>query len=147
MFVTALYMVYDARTGEVSLANAGQPQPLLDGAPVAIKGLPLGASARTSYKEASLVLAPGQTLAAYSDGLEDLEDEAGAQYGPERVQAYFQHAAALAPAEVMADLRARLATFAGKAPPADDLTVAILQRGPLELARTVPAAEVPERAG
>jgi serine phosphatase RsbU (regulator of sigma subunit) len=128
IFVAAIYMIYDARDGSVLIANAGHPKPLLNGEEVEIKGLPLGVSPRTAYREERVVLAPGSTLVAYSDGLEDVESEAGEQFGPERVMAFFRAHAKLPPEEVRARLAETLAAFAGRALPADDQTVTILQK-------------------
>lgn len=134
IFVAAIYMIYDSRDGSVLIANAGHPRPLVDGEPVEIKGLPLGVSTRTAYKEAKVTLAPGSSIATYSDGLEDVESESGEQFGPDRVTAYFRENAHMAPLESRAKLRELLAGFAGKALPADDQTVIILQRPEGEVA-------------
>lgn len=130
IFVAAVYLIYDARDGSVLIANAGHPPPMVDGEPVAIKGLPLGISAKTVYKEVRVQLAPGQTLAVYSDGLEDLEDEGGQAFGPARVADLFQRLAGEEPGAALEAMRVELARFAGRANPPDDQTVAILRRSP-----------------
>ncbi len=128
IFVAAVYMIYDARDGSVLIANAGHPPPMLDGEPVAIKGLPLGISAKTVYKEVRVQLPPGSTLAIFSDGLEDAEDEAGRSFGPDRVAAFFKRTSHEHPVVALEALRAELARFAGRANQPDDQTVAILRR-------------------
>ncbi|MEB3198014.1 MAG: SpoIIE family protein phosphatase [Candidatus Sericytochromatia bacterium] len=128
IFVAAVYFIYDARDGSVLLANAGHPPPLLDGQPVPAKGLPLGINPRVVYKEVRFTLPQGASLAVYSDGLEDLEDEQGVSLGHERVAALFQKVARMEPQTALENLRGELSTFAGKAPLPDDQTVAILQR-------------------
>ena len=129
-FVAAVYMIYDARDGSVLIANAGHPPPMLDGEPVAIKGLPLGITAKTVYKEIRVELPPGSTLAIYSDGLEDAEDEQGVGFGPARVADFFRRSSHLEPPAALEALRTELARFAGRAHPPDDQTVAILRRSP-----------------
>lgn len=130
IFVAAVYMIYDARDGSVLIANAGHPPPMLDGEPVAVKGMPLGVSQRTTYKEVRVVLPPGATLAVYSDGLEDLESEAGESFGPDRVAALFRDVAGQEPGDALAAMKVAMAAFAGRANPPDDQTVAILRRSP-----------------
>lgn len=128
LFVAAIYAVYDARSGVLTIANAGQPQPLVNGEPVAIKGLPLGATKSPSYKEVQVPLAAGDTFVAYSDGLEDQEDEAGTQFGLDRVQAFFQGRGQETAQETYEALVAMLDAYRGSQPLADDMTVAVLQR-------------------
>lgn len=128
IFVAAIYLIYDARDGSVLIANAGQPRPLLDGVPLDVKGLPLGINPRVTYGEIRVQLHPASTLVAYSDGLEDLEDEAGVQFGQHRVEAFFRGATHLAPVDAIAALHKELADFAGSALQADDQTMVILQR-------------------
>lgn len=130
LFVSAVYAVYDAETGRVAIANAGQPRPLLNGEEVQAKGLPLGASKATSYKEVTVDLAPGDTLMLYSDGLEDLENAQGDQFGLDRLRARMAETGAELPEVVLDRLGRVLAEFRGATPPADDLTVALLQRLP-----------------
>ncbi|MDB5101240.1 MAG: serine phosphatase [Cyanobacteria bacterium RYN_339] len=140
IFVAAIYMIYDARDGSVLIANAGHPKPLLDGKEVEIKGMPLGISARTTYREEKVFLPAGSTLVAYSDGLEDVESEQGEQFGPERVMAFFREHAKLTPEETRVKLVETLAGFAGRAQPADDQTVTILQKTDEALASGVRTA-------
>lgn len=128
LFVSAVYAVYDAETGKVAIANAGQPRPLLNGEEVPAKGLPLGASKATAYKEVEIVLTPGDSLMLYSDGLEDLENAEGEHFGLERIQTRLVEAGREAPSTVLDDLNRILNAFRGVTPPADDLTVALLQR-------------------
>ncbi|SDI26491.1 PAS domain S-box-containing protein [Sinosporangium album] len=80
--VTCQYMVYDAWSRELSLANAGHAPPLLlaDGAcgelALSEVGQPLGVRAKGMpvdlvYKEECITLAPGAALLLYTDGLVD----------------------------------------------------------------------------
>jgi serine phosphatase RsbU (regulator of sigma subunit) len=82
-FATALVGVVDLASSEVIMANAGHLNPLiiLDGqanfASTSV-GVPLGVSTAASYSTTRIVLEPGSTLVAYTDGLverrgEDLE--------------------------------------------------------------------------
>jgi PAS domain S-box-containing protein len=75
VMVTLIYLVFDASTGLVRLANAGHLPPLEkrpDGTTVYLeqaRSLPLGVGAATEYGEIEYVLEPGSTLLLYTDGL------------------------------------------------------------------------------
>jgi GAF domain-containing protein/anti-sigma regulatory factor (Ser/Thr protein kinase) len=75
LFATVCFCVVDSRRGEVRLASAGHPPPLISpsGGPGAYvedgRGLPLGAVRDTRYSEFTTKLAPGATLLLYTDGV------------------------------------------------------------------------------
>ncbi|WP_457109944.1 PP2C family protein-serine/threonine phosphatase [Marmoricola sp. URHA0025 HA25] len=76
---TALVGIGDWRTGEVTIANAGHPTPLLlttDGASfVATRpGRPLG-TGPTTYESTTFTMAPGTTLLCFTDGLVERRTE------------------------------------------------------------------------
>jgi serine phosphatase RsbU (regulator of sigma subunit) len=76
---TAVVGVGNWRTGEVTIANAGHPTPLLVTATGAdfvrtCPGWPLGAGA-TVYESTTLTMAPGSTLFCFTDGLVERRDE------------------------------------------------------------------------
>jgi PAS domain S-box-containing protein len=76
---TALYLVLDRETGEVSFASAGHPPPLVlssDG-PRFLEGgraVPVGAADPGIFREANAVLPPGASLLLYTDGLVERRD-------------------------------------------------------------------------
>jgi len=77
---TALYLVLDRETGEVTFSSAGHPPPLLlapDGARFLEGGrsVPVGAAEPGIFREATAVLPPGASLLLYTDGLVERRDE------------------------------------------------------------------------
>ncbi|RAJ66615.1 serine phosphatase RsbU (regulator of sigma subunit) [Streptomyces sp. Amel2xB2] len=74
-FATCLYMEADPVTGTLDVARAGHPDPaiwLADGTMLiraTAGGLPLGVAPGTEYPTTRLVLEPGETLLACTDGL------------------------------------------------------------------------------
>ena len=80
LMATALCMAIDRDTGEVSLASAGHPPPLviesggqarfLEGA----RSVPLGTADPVSFTDATARLDPGATLVLYTDGLVERRD-------------------------------------------------------------------------
>lgn len=77
-FATILCGCLDLGTGELSLATAGHPPPvLIDGDGCAPVPLPVGppAGVGATYTAARLVLPPGAVLLAYTDGLVERHDQ------------------------------------------------------------------------
>jgi serine phosphatase RsbU (regulator of sigma subunit)/anti-sigma regulatory factor (Ser/Thr protein kinase) len=85
MFVTCLYMVLEPETGRVVYANAGHNLPYVRTAEGVIElratGMPLGLLAGMDYPEHEAVLAPGESVLLYSDGIVEAHDRAGAMFG------------------------------------------------------------------
>jgi serine phosphatase RsbU (regulator of sigma subunit) len=75
---TVITGVGDARTGELTLANAGHPTPLLlDGGVRAVEvppGRPLG-TGPSGYQQRTITLEPGATLFCFTDGLVERRGE------------------------------------------------------------------------
>lgn len=76
-FATAVYGVFDARTGQVCVGGAGHPPPLVIGRPhggsrreLTTLGPLLGVDADAEFNQTTWRLEPGQALVVYSDGLE-----------------------------------------------------------------------------
>lgn len=77
--VTAVVGIGNSRTGEITLANAGHPTPLLisPGAREFVKvpaGLPLGVGSAT-YRSTRFTMTPGSTLFCFTDGLVERRGE------------------------------------------------------------------------
>jgi phosphoserine phosphatase RsbU/P len=95
VFATAVYLTVDAVTGEVRLAVAGHPPPLYlrRGAaraePVAQieeTGPALGLVPEVEFQVCTGRLAPGDALLLYTDGIYEVENEAGEEFGRRRLQ-------------------------------------------------------------
>lgn len=135
MFVTAQALALDADTGQVELANAGHPAPLLRDASGRVEslaldaGAPLGADARTAFAAHRFALDPGSALLLYTDGLTDAEDAAGTAFGIEPV---FATVAAAIDAQAMLDeIERTLAAFVDSTAASDDLTLVAISRDTL----------------
>ncbi|MFC1407973.1 SpoIIE family protein phosphatase [Streptacidiphilus sp. N1-12] len=82
LFATCCYLSLDPATGAVSAARAGHPQParIHAGQGTAVElglpgGPPLGVDPAAYYPESETVLAPGETLLLYTDGLIETRHE------------------------------------------------------------------------
>ena len=118
--------------GEVELCNAGHLPPRLLGAAglraIGTTGLPVGAFYSTEFRSLRVALDPGDTLVLFTDGLTEARDEAGREYGEERLDAVLRRHFRGAAAELLAACRADLAAHLSGARLSDDLTMLALRR-------------------
>ena len=85
-YATLFYGVFDAAARTLRYVNAGHNPPMLirpDGSTVwlATGGAPVGIFPDWSYQEGSIQLYPGDMVLAYSDGVIEATDPAGAEWG------------------------------------------------------------------
>lgn len=121
-----------APSGEVELANAGHPHPLLvQGGrirSVETTGLPLGLFFSGQYRTVRTTMSTGDTLFIYSDGLSESRNAAMEEYSDARVSAFVAKEHAAAPEELIRRTLADLASFRGGQPKIDDLSLMALRR-------------------
>lgn len=88
-FVALSFAIYDARQRTLTLANAGEPYPLLvrDGAvqPIEAAGLPLGLFPDSQYDAVEIRLRPGDLVVFASDGIHESENARAEQFAPEHL--------------------------------------------------------------
>lgn len=97
-FVALIAAIYEPRTGELSLANAALPDPLLVSAaasprPLVVSGprYPAGIRSPLAYEALTVHLAPGDRVVFFTDGLPEASVD-GAQFGYERFTSEVQRA-------------------------------------------------------
>jgi sigma-B regulation protein RsbU (phosphoserine phosphatase) len=128
--VTMLYARLDTQSGLLELANAGHTFPMLvSGLPqeLELSGLPLGVDADSSYEQAVAVLAHGDTLLLYTDGLIEAENGSGEIFSFERLQALVTAHRTLKPRALLATLLQELRSWSG-GEQTDDVTIVLLRR-------------------
>lgn len=133
-FVTLVAAVIEPSTGGITLVNAGHCSPLLrragqDVAEIAgdIRGAALGIITDQDYREHQLQLAPGDTLALFTDGITEAMNEQQQPYGEERLQERLESA----PGELQRLGRHVIddvTSFVGEQPQSDDICLVIVQR-------------------
>ena len=135
MFVTTFYGVLNPASGELCYVNAGHNPPYhitVDGQAAALArtgGMALGVMDDLAFAERKLTLAPGERLLFYTDGVTEAINEASEEFTTRRLEDTLAVAPA-SPREMIAAVVAAVQTFAGAAPPTDDLTLlALLYRG------------------
>ena len=131
MFVTCLYLILEPETGKVVYANAGHNLPYVRTAGGVIElratGMPLGLLPGMDYPEHEAVLAPGESVLLYSDGLVEAHDRAGDMFGFPRLRELM--ATELPSTELLDHLLDELHGFVGKGwDQEDDITLVALQR-------------------
>ena len=97
MFVTLFYGVLDVTTGRLRYCNAGHNPPYLlraGGGRSSLKatGIPLGIEEEAGYSCTEIVLAPGDMLFLFSDGITEAFDAAGNEFGTARLEAALEAA-------------------------------------------------------
>ncbi|GIV88452.1 MAG: stage II sporulation protein E [Chloroflexus sp.] len=86
--VTMLYLQLEPRTGQLCFANAGHTFPLLISDTVQeleVAGLPLGIDSESEYVQQQAIIAPGESLLLYTDGLIEAESPNGTIFSFERL--------------------------------------------------------------
>ena len=132
MFVTAQAIAIHGETGEIEIANAGHPAPLLRSADGDVRelkldpGAPLGANAQTRFGTLQVNIEPGACLLLYTDGLNEAENDAGEQFELKPVAAAM--AASDNAVDTLAAINRDLAAFVGSTPAVDDLTMLLISR-------------------
>ena len=132
MFVTAQALALAPLSGNLEIANAGHPAPLLrnrDGQVdelVLESGAPLGADARTSFRASTRTLETGTCLLLYSDGLNEAENAAGEPLDIERIAVAI--ATCVDARSALDKINETLAAFVGSTPLTDDLTLVLISR-------------------
>ena len=134
MFVTMLYAVYNAATGEFTYASGGHDAPLLvkpDGSSTLLPltgGIALGVLPGHDYKQTSHVLQPGETIVLYTDGVTEAMNADGELFGIEGLREYFANTPPVDSEGTSQQVMQAVADFAGDAPQSDDITCLTLQR-------------------
>jgi len=132
-FVTAAFVGVDPAAGRVRASGAGHPFPLLrhkDGMVVELArpGFPLGLYAGADYERIEAPLSAGHRLLICTDGLVELSDLEGEEFGEARLKEFLGTRVDL-PAGRFADvLLERLRAWSGRPPSQgfdDDLTLVV----------------------
>jgi anti-sigma regulatory factor (Ser/Thr protein kinase) len=131
MFVTCFYAILDPATGHLQYANAGHDLPYRFTAggveELRARGMPLGLMPGMPYEEKETVLAAGEYILLYSDGLVEAHAPDGEMFGFPRLQELL---ATQADAGSLKEfLLTQLAQFTGADwEQEDDVTLVTLQR-------------------
>ena len=132
-YVAVTYAVYDPKNKTIALSNSGLPYPLLVRASqpsfVDVGGVPLGLFPDSRYEETSLQLQTGDVLVFYSDGVVEMRNDSGEEFGLKRLADTVRSSCEKSPEEIVKSVSATLAEFIGRVRPQDDRTMIVIRMG------------------
>lgn len=136
-FITLFYGEMETGTGRLRYTNAGHNYPLVrrrDGSVEELRegGLPLGLFEDADYQQGEIVLAAGDSLLLYSDGISEAIDIRGQEFGEDRLTAFWKERGVRRAGEVIEDVLAEVERFRGVAAQSDDMTVVVLSAQPAD---------------
>lgn len=130
-YVAAVLALLDTGTGTLHYCNAGHVPPvwlhedeerLLEGG-----GLILGSFPDSAYEVRHLTLEPGDLLAFYTDGLTEMENAAGEEFGRARLTAALRELRTRPLEEIMQEVRRRARRHRSGAERIDDVTLMLVR--------------------
>jgi len=132
-FVTAFLAQFDGYRGEVTYCTAGHFPPILlraDGRAELLEtgGPLLGAIEDAEFHSGKLVLEPGDTLIAYSDGILECCNPAGEEFGTERLIEALRQAERQSAHATLMVLLAAVQDYACGSALRDDVSLTVIQR-------------------
>ena len=132
-YVAVTYAIYEPKNKTIALSNSGLPYPLLvrAGQPsfVDVGGVPLGLFPDSQYEETSLELHPDDVLVFYSDGVVEMRNDSGEEFGLKRLAETVSSSCEKSPEEIVKSVSAALAEFIGRVRPQDDRTMIVIRMG------------------
>jgi sigma-B regulation protein RsbU (phosphoserine phosphatase) len=132
MFATAFVAILHPATGRLRYANAGHNPPRLIAASAGHRalggadGIALGVVEDFVFEDREAMLAAGDRLLLFTDGVTEADRDDGSLFGDERLTEALVEAADGAPDALVAEIAAAVACFAAGCPQADDITLLCL---------------------
>jgi sigma-B regulation protein RsbU (phosphoserine phosphatase) len=132
-FVTAVYGVLEPGTGRFTYATCGHNPPLLlhaDGRMQALESSGPGLSILegVGYETHSQTIAPGELLLLYTDGVVEIVNEAGEEFGIERLDQVMRRCRDLPAPAMIEEIVRETQEFSGLSSFQDDFTLVIIRR-------------------
>jgi serine phosphatase RsbU (regulator of sigma subunit) len=132
LFLTLFMGVFDISRQVLRYVNAGhntQYALLADGAlkQLGSTGRPLGLIPGGGYLEREATLQPGDSLFLYTDGLIEAENEAGEEFGTERLEIMLTEERSTELGSLMARVEQAVRQYRGAAEARDDATIVVLK--------------------
>ena len=130
-YLAGLYAEWRPAERRLRVAAAGQPRPIVRAggraARLEIGGTPLGILSEGVFDTGEATLESGDVFVTASDGLHETENEAGEQYGEERLLRLVESLPRASATELLEAIFRDVARFSGRETPADDLTVIVVR--------------------
>jgi len=131
-YFTMIYGILDVETHEFRYVSAGQSGPLLvreQGEPVDLtsNGFPIGLVSTADYQERVVQLAPGDRLYLITDGMTEVENQRGQEFGMERFLEALDRTRSLPLDEANQELMRQVEGWSGSVGMADDASILACQ--------------------
>lgn len=142
MFVTTFVGVLDLKSGIMTYANAGHNPPLVKKQTferLKVKKQPVLGVVSVAYENSELPLDQNDILLLYTDGVTEAMNEAGEEYGEQRLIDLLNEAAALDVKDLVNTVNSDVNAFSKQAP--DDITMVMLEYTGTATKLTVPAED------
>lgn len=129
MFATVFLAVLDLRSGRLCCANAGHNPPYIIDAAGGVRaldqatGIALGAIEPFDFEQTEVVLAPGDCLFMFTDGVTEAHDPAMHLFGEARLEAILAQRGDRGAGAVIRFVSTQIAAYAAGQDQADDITM------------------------
>lgn len=134
LFVTAVYVIVNTRTGAIEYSCGGHFAPFLVRAAGTVEetpsagGMVLGLMADALYESGHAMLQPGDLMVLYSDGVTEAANPAEEFYGDDRLAATLTGVAGADELTAVSTLAQDVKTFADGHRQSDDITIVAVRR-------------------
>jgi serine phosphatase RsbU (regulator of sigma subunit) len=132
MFATIFYGILEPQTGKLAFINGGHEPPIIIG-PEGIKtilkptGPAVGLYPKLEFETGSIIMAPGDTLLVYTDGVTDARNKAGATFTKNRLITLAENSFATAE-DLITKIKSRVNEHISSENQFDDITIVALRR-------------------
>jgi sigma-B regulation protein RsbU (phosphoserine phosphatase) len=132
-FVTLFFAVISPGDGLLRYCNAGHESPLIvrpsgEVHRLEAGGIPLGMVEEFPFQDGAAVLAPGDVLAVFSDGVTESMNTSGDQFGPDRLLAILQRCRNESATSILREIEHAVKQHAGETRQMDDMTMVVVKR-------------------
>ncbi len=130
-FITIFWMVIDDDKKSISYVNAGHVVPILISGekeyPLSKGGVLTGFTDKTDYENETLSPRSGDIIVAFTDGVPEIENRKGEEFGVKRITAYIKKHRNKTASELSEGIYKQMFKFSGNIKPTDDCTLIILK--------------------
>jgi serine phosphatase RsbU (regulator of sigma subunit)/CHASE3 domain sensor protein len=137
LFVTVFYGVLDPMSGELTYSNAGHNPPYLvstqEGGVIQEldrTGLPLGILDGSTWQQNVSLIAPGDLLLLYTDGITEAQNDQETFFDEDRLREVVRANWGRSATDIQDGVIAEVDGFVGDAPQFDDITMMVVIRDP-----------------